>query len=262
MALMTDALSDAMNEDFSLAKILIYAIPVFICAYAFIHKNIPLFIVIALPTAILLLALLSNGIANVTSNKREILTFNIFSLISCTIKLFFAITPHTIISLFIGFCLTYFVHIPEDLKYGQIIYEWIVWTILASVILTAYIAFSKRLDVKAPYNMQILSESTMDILMNMIFLIPQLAIIDGILIGFVWYIFFFFKYPVQHPLFVYYCSVVLIFNISFLASYIAQISYEAIREKDELYNDNYYIKTKKSEFLNKKTKKEEKEKEN
>ena len=261
MALMTDALSDALSEDFSIVKILVYAIPVFICAYAFIHKNIPLSIIIAIPTAILLLALLSNGIANITSNKREILTLNVFSLIPVAIKLFFAITPQTIITIVIGFCLTYFIRIPEELKYGQIIYECIVWALSASVILTEYFAFSKRLDVKAPYNLQMISESTIDILVNIIFLIPQLILIDGILVGIAWYMFFLFKYSVQHPLFVYYCSAISIFNISFLASYIAQISYEAIKEKDELYNDNYYIKTKKYEILNNK-KEEEKEKEN
>lgn len=250
MALMTDALSDALNEDFSIVKILVYAIPVFICAYAFIHKNIPLFIIIAIPTAILLLALLSNGIANITTNKREILTLDVFSLIPIAIKLFFAITPPTIITIVIGFCLTYFIRIPEELKYGQLIYECIVWALSASVILTEYFAFSKRLDVKAPYNLQIISESTIDILVNIIFLIPQLILIDGILIGIAWYMFFLLKYSVQHPLFVYYCSAVSIFNISFLASYIAQISYEAIKEKDEFYNETYYIKTKKYEILN------------
>lgn len=258
MALMTDALSDAMSEDFSLVKILVYAIPVFICAYAFISKNMPLFIICAIPTTILLLALLSNGIANITSNKREILTLNVFSLIPVAMKLFFAITPQTIITLVIGFCLTYFIRIPEELKYGQLIYECIVWTLSASVILTEYFAFSKRLDVKAPYNLQMISEATIDILINIIFLIPQLLIINGILIGIAWYMFFLLKYSVQHPLFIYFCSAVLIFNISFLASYIAQISYEAIKEKDELYNDNYYIRTKKDEILNNKNYKKEK----
>ena len=104
--------------------------------------------------------------------------------------------------------------------------------------------------------MQVVSESSVDIFVVILFLIPQICIIDAFYIGLVWYFFFFFHISANNPLFVFYCSCVVVLNISILASYFAQVSYEAIKSDDSDYRDNYYMRfDNKYSEINKKQKK-------
>ena len=243
MAIITDAISDALNEDKYLLKFAFYGFPVFFCINFYITKNMFGFYFLGVPTAIFLLALLSIGIHNLNSNKREILTFNLFSVFVTIIKMFFALTPHLIISFTIGFLITTFVKMPEEIEYLPLAFKCIVWGLLSAITFTCYLAFSKTQEIQSAYSLKVISESTVSVLVNFIFLIPQLAIVDSVLVGFIWYILFFFHIPYQNPAFVYYCAIVIIFNVSVSSGYFAQVAYESIQSKDEEYKDNYYMKT-------------------
>lgn len=242
MASLTDAFNDAFGEDMAMVKIIVYAIPVSICANLFMANSFVAGFFFAIPTAILLATLMSNGICNIRSNKREILTFNIISLISVAVKLLIAILPIFCLMMFIGYCIVTFVKFPFDIPNFVLIFNCIVWLIVFSVIFTSYLAFSKTLNVFDAYNIKVISESSMDVCINLLFLIPQLLIANGILIGAVWYLFFVFKLPLNSMLFVFYCSCVAMLNLSALSSYFAQASYELIKGKDSEYQDNYHMK--------------------
>ena len=230
MASLTDAFNDAFGEENAIVKFVVYAIPVFLCAYLYLSNSRFGCYTLAIPTALLLLTLMTNGINNIRSNKREILTLNPVLLISVLIKLFFAVVPVFCIMTFIGYLII------------TLIFNCIVFLIVFSVIFTSYLSFSKTLSIEAGYNLKVISESAMDVLICLLFLIPQLIIANGIIIGIVWYLFFVFHLPINNPLFIFYCSAVLVFNISALAGYFAQASYELIRGKDDEYKDNYYMK--------------------
>ncbi|MBR1619862.1 hypothetical protein IJ674_08215 [bacterium] len=242
MASLTDAFNDAFGEDMAMVKIIVYAIPVSICANLFLIKSFVAGYFFAIPTLILMATLMSNGICNIRSNKREILTFNIISLISVTIKLIIAVLPILCLMMFIGYCIVTFVKFPFDIPNFTLIFNCIVWLIVFSVIFTSYLAFSKTLNIFDAYNIKVISESSMDVCINLLFLIPQLLIANGIFIGAVWYLFFVFKLPLNSILFVFYCSCVGVLNLSALSSYFAQASYELIKGKDSEYQDNYYMK--------------------
>lgn len=242
MASLTDAFNDAFGEDNAIIKFIVYAIPVFICASLYLGKNTFAAFFIAIPTAILLLALMSNGINNIRSNKREILTLNPIALLPVLLKLFLAIVPIFCVMAFIAYLIITFVKFPFDIPNFQLIFNCIVGLLIFSVVFTSYLAFSKTLSIEAAYNLKVLSESAIDVLISLLFLIPQLIIANGIMVGIVWYLFFVLKLSVSNPLFVFYCSCVLIINLSALSSYFAQASYELIRGKDSEYKDNYYMK--------------------
>ncbi len=242
MASLIDAFSDALGEDMAIIKIFVYAIPVFICINLFLAKNFVVGSFLAIPTLILLAGLMSNGICNIRSNKREILTFNVISLVSVIIKLLLAVLPISCVMLLGGYCIITFIKFPFDIPYFILIFNCIVALIVFSVIFTSYLAFSKTLNVIDAYNVKIISEASIDVFANFLFLIPQLLIANGILVGSVWYLFFAFHITINNPLFIFYCSCVGILNISALSSYYAQASYELIKGKDSEYQDNYYIK--------------------
>lgn len=243
MASLTDAFNDAFGEDMAMVKIIVYAIPISVCVNLFLANNFVAAYFFSVFTAILLAALMSNGICNIRSNKREILTFNVISLILVAIKLLIAVLPVSCLMMFIGYCIVNFVKFPFDISNFTLIFNCIVWFIVFSVIFTAYLAFSKTLSVFDAYNVKIISESSMDVCINLLFLIPQLLIANGIFIGVVCYLFFVFKLPLNSVLFVFYCSCVAMLNLSALSSYFAQASYELIKGKDSEYQDNYYMKS-------------------
>jgi len=241
MASLTDSFNDAFAEDKSIIKIIVYAIPVFICANSYLSNNKTACYFFIIPTILLLLALMSNGISNIRANKREILTFKPIVLITVLIKLLLAILPIFCVMFFIGNLIISLVKLP-DYPNLPLIFSSIIWLIMFSVVFTSYLAFSKTISIEAAYNLKVVFESSFDVLINLLFLIPQLIIANGILIGTVWYLFFVIHIPLTNPLFVFYCSCIITLNLSVLSSYFAQASYELIKGKDNEYKDNYNIK--------------------
>lgn len=242
MASIADALNDSINDDYFIVKLFVFAIPVFACAYFYLANNMFAFYFLAVPTILLLLSVLSTGIFNISSNKREIIIFNLFSLIVGIFKLLFALFPHFLILSSIGFCVFSFVKIPVDIPYIDLIFNIIVGFLLFSIFFTSYLAFSQKLEIAKAYNMKIVSGSCVDVLISILFYIPQLLVLNCIIVGLAWYFFYVFKIPLNSPFFVYLCSIVLIFNISITAGYFAQVAYEVIKGEDEDYNDNYTMK--------------------
>ena len=242
MASLFDAVNDAVDEKFFLIKHIIYALPIFFCASLYINNNIGLFYFFAFPIIFIMFGLLSCGIENVRQNKREILTINPIKLLYTVFSLALAIVPLTAVMYFVGYCITAFVKLPFDLPYLPVVFKSIVWILVGSIVLTSFLSFSKSSSIKNAYNFPVIFESCVDVFINILFLIPQLLILNGIIVGAVWYLFFYFKLPLTNPIFIFYCSFVSVFNISVLADYFAQASYELIRGEDEEYRDNYYIK--------------------
>lgn len=242
MASVIDAFNDARGEENAIVKIVLYAIPVFLCAYLYLQKNMFLFNVCCIPTSLILAALLSAGINNIRANKRIILILNPIKLFTIIISMLLGVIPMGIILTLFGLSIITFVKIPFDIPHFPLIFKSIIFLFLGSIILTTYLSFSKTLSLKSAYDFKAIYTSSLDVMICILFLIPQLAIINGILIGAVWYLLFCFHIPVTNLLFVFYCSAILVLNISILSSYFAQISYELIKGDDDEYRDNYYIK--------------------
>ena len=252
MASMWDAVNDSADEKYFLFKHILYALPVFFCAWFFINKNMGLFYLFAIPTFFIFVGLFSCGITNIRQNKREILILNPVQLLFTVFSLVISVLPTAVVMFFIGYCITTFVSIPSDIPYFPIVFKSIVWAVVGSVVLTAFLSFSKYSSIKSAYNFSVIFESCADVLINILFLIPQLIILNGILVGTVWYLFYYFKLPLTNPVFIFYCSCIFVFNVSVLADYFAQVSYELIRGDDDEYRDNYYIRGNGTYFNNKK----------
>lgn len=241
MANIVDAFNDALTENMAYAKIGVFAIPVYIIANQFMVGNtsmLPLYSVIA---GVLFLALLTQGINNVRMNRREILTFNFIKLGITLLKTIVVLVPQILIFGAIGYNLTTKVTIPIDLPHVPLIYSILVWAIIFSIVLTSYLSYAKYLRVLQGFNYKLIFESCIDVLVSFIFFIPQLVLANVVLIGPVAYLYSVFNLPFDHWGFVAYCSAVFVINISILANYLAQASFEQIKGNNEDYDENVQI---------------------
>ncbi len=170
-------------------------------------------------------------------NRNEILTLNPLKLLNSIVRTFLAVVPTIVVWGIIGGLIVKNVKIPIELPHVPLIFQIIVWSIIFSIVMTSYMSFSKYLKVQQAFNYKVIGESCIDVLVSFLFFVPQLVIANGILIGPVAYLFFFFHLPFNHWGFVLYCSMVFVINISILANFLAQASYEHIKGNNEEYDD-------------------------
>ncbi len=240
MASIADALSDALNEDKSYFKICLYAIPVYFVVKWFLIGKMSLFIFWGGVVGILLLGLLTQGINNVRMNKKEILSLNPVQLGISIAKTALVMVPQFIIFGLLGKYITG-LHIPIELPHVQLIYAIIVWSIIFSIVMTSYLSFAKYLKISQAFNLKVIAESCIDVLISFLFFIPQLIFANIVLVEPVAYLYFAFHLPYNHWGFIAYCSAIFIVNISMMANYLAQASYEHIKGNNEEYDDNVQI---------------------
>ncbi len=251
MASFIDAFNDALSEKHVILKMLLFAIPVYISVNLYLSKNMVSFYVFLTLTLILFLVLMSIGINNICSNKHEIFTFNIIKMFFVLIRMIVAVGPAAIILFGSGFIIVKNVVLPFDVPNINLYFQIFVWAVVGTILLTSYLSFSKNSNIVDSYNFAALYEATSDVLINVIFLIPQLVIFNGIIVGFVWYVMYCINIPVTHHLFLFYCSVVAVFNVAILASFFAQLAYDVIKGKDDEYRDKFYMSGCKSDNYDK-----------
>lgn len=239
MASIVDAFSESISENLSIVKIILYAIPVYFCTKFFLRGEMGSFYFYAAISAILFLGLLTQGINNVRMNKKEILTLNPLSLGKSILLTSLVMLPQIFIWYFIGHLIVTMIQIPIDLPHTQLIFSIIVWSIIGSILMTAYLSFAKYLNVMQGFNYKVILESCVDIFICLLFFVPQLAIADVFLVGPVAYLFSFFNLPFTHWGFIFYCSCAFVVNISIIANYLAQSAYEQIKGSNEEYDDNH-----------------------
>lgn len=241
MASIIDCCNETFSENLSIVKILVYAVPIYLVANLFLVGKMQLFNFWIWVVALLFIALLTQGINNVRMNRTEILTFNPKNLVLALVKAMAVLLPVGLIFYSIGKIVLSSVKMPAAVPHSQMIFTIIVWAILFAVVLTSYLSFAKYLKIKEGFNFRIVFESCIDVVLNLLFFIPQLAIVNAIFVGPIWWAFSFFGVELTHWGFVAYCSVIFVINWSILANYFAQLSYEQMKGNNEDYGDNMSI---------------------
>lgn len=227
MASIKDALEESLTDDFAIIKYFLFAIPVFICYQLFSQGNMGLFYFLGFFTLLMLVSILIQCINNVRNGKNYVLpTFNIIAFGVTAFKALFAVGPIIGIGLWLG-SLIAGIKIPIPLANIQLIYAIIVWLIMGSIMVTSIILYAKTEHIKDAYNLSLISNTCIDILVSILFFIPQLILVNGIIVGTIAYLFAIFL-SLENPIFVYICSMALIMNIAITGNYFAQIDYELV----------------------------------
>ena len=232
MASIKDALEESITDDYALVKILIYALPVYICYNLFSQGNMSMFYVIGFFTILMMVSILITCINNVRNGKNYVMpSFNIFKFSLTAAKALLALGPITFLGLYLGKILSG-IQILIPLTNVQLIYSIIVWLIISSIIITSTIIYSKTEIIKDAYNFNLISNTCIDILLAILFYIPQLLLVNTIILGSIAYIFL-ISVGIDNPIFIYLSCMMLIMNISITGNYFAQIDYELI-PRDEV----------------------------
>ena len=185
-------------------------------------------------TAWMLLSIVIKVFHNVRTMQNHTLpSFNPIELPFTAFKALFSVVPFWILFYSIGNKLMQ-IQIPIPLTNIQLIYSVIVWLLIGSIMITSLMSYAKDEKIKDAYNLVRISNSCIDILLSLIFFIPQIILVNGIILGIVVYLFSIF-WNLDNFVFSYICSIALVINTVVIANYLAQLEYENItrNEKDD-----------------------------
>lgn len=228
MASLKDALDDALTEKHAKFIYVLCALPLFFSYTLFQKGDInATFYAVAAFSILMLLTFLVTVTNNIYNAKTKVLPgLNIIKSLITTGKTIIAIVPITAVCVFAGIKLTE-LQIPALIDNIQLIYSVIVWMILGSIILTSLILFSMNEKITNAYNLSNISNYCIDILIAFIFYIPQLVILNALVLGTIAYVFSLF-WGLENPVFIYICCITVVINTVISGSYFAQIAYDVI----------------------------------
>ncbi len=241
MASIVDSINEAFIDNLSFVKFAIYSIPIYFCIKFFLAGQMQSFYILGMLTLVLVLALITNGINSVRLSRNEILTLNPIRLTVAIFKMAVALVPQALVFFAIGHFLTTNINFNVDIAHFNLIVHVVIWTILGSILFTAFLSFAKNIEIKQAYNYKAILDSCIDVLLSCIFLVPQLLIANILIVGPVAYLFFLFHVPFTHWGFLVYVSLAAVVNISILSNSLAQISFEQIQANNKDYDENFKL---------------------
>lgn len=232
MASIKDAFEESFQDDKSILKYIVFAIPVYCCFYLFSQGNWTTFWPVASLTFLLLYGILIECTTNVRNGKNIVLpSFNIFIIVFNGIKGTIALGPSIAINCLLASLINQKL-LPTFLTDTNIlmVIQGIIWALFGSFILTGYLCYAKNFKIADAYNLKTIYTSCVGILVSVLFMLPQVLLANIILLVPVLYIVWVFL-GLPHPVAEFYCCMVVIFNLALCGNYLAQVDYENICTK-------------------------------
>ena len=235
MASIKDALEESINERGALLKYIIYAIPLYFAfqAYTGPAKFGSLAITLYAVSGLILLGFMTRCANNVMNYRDNILpTYNFISLIWDSLKATHAIGPWCALNIYIAnYLMTNF--IPKiAVPWIASSATYITYGICYSIVLTAFMLYAKSQKITDAYNLKIISDSCIDILIQVIWMSLQLALLNAIIIGTVTYLFWLFL-GLQNPILIFIWAMTALLNAAITGNYLGQLNYEALHHDAE-----------------------------
>lgn len=234
MASIKDALEEVAQDNLSALKCILLAIPLFYSINIFYDSksDFSAFYWMGGITFVLLFGFMLKCTSNVKNEEYHVLpSFNIFGLLGSGLKGLIALGPVIAVCSWLGMLgieqiNNYF---PEPNT--ALVFKIIMWLVLGSIILTGYMLYSKNFKISDAYNLKVISQSSMDIMIRIIFMLPGIAIINGLIVGFVTYVLWVFL-GIPNPICTFFWCVAGVYNIAIIGHYIAQVDFESIEKND------------------------------
>jgi len=234
MASMMDALDETLQEPQSKLKIAIFTLPVFAALFYYKAGKMDLFNICLVTSVIVLLGTLAR-VANNTMQSRDIRlpSWNIFTLIFDTIRTLIALTPALLIN---GYAAYYLI----TKAYTMISVEWvaqaatyITYAVCAAILVTVFMLYSKRFKFSDPFDIAAISDSCIDVLIQLIWMGIQLAVIDALIFGTITYLFYvFLDKNLTNWMVLYVWSMGVVFDVVLAGNYLGQLNHEALHQKE------------------------------
>ncbi len=239
MASIKDSIEEVSIEGFSayikfggLGALLYY------CIYLYLQNPNNLdgwFYLVSFVSYILLTGFLLKTTSNVKNGHDNILpSFNVFHLIGHGLKGLVALGPVVFVNLFLAnkvgqFLVNLFEGYGMESVVGTYIILSITYILFFSFIFTAYLLYASKFNITDAYNLRLISKYSMDIILPILFFIPQIIFVDILFIGAITYLFWIFMgNPIENNWCVWFWCAAFIWNLAISGHYMAQLDYEII----------------------------------
>ncbi len=234
MASIKDAIEDSFQDDLCLVKYFVYTIPLYYCVYLYSTSKLSgMFWTAAVFTFMLLFGFMLICTSNTRNGKDSILpSYNIFALFFYSIKGLIALGPYILLTFWAATYITSQINIYIADPNVSLIFKIITWAVLSSVTLTGYLLYSQKFTISDTYNFKIISESCVDIMIRILFIIPAILVINGVFVGGITYLFWVFV-GIPNPVCTFVWCMAFVINLAAIGNYMAQIDYESIGIKNE-----------------------------
>lgn len=237
MASIRDAVDECIRERNSLLKFFVFAIPLFLCTQAILSGMKPdsgMLLIGCILTSVLLLGYMIKITLNVADESSTIVlpNLNIIVIFLIGLKGALVLAPVALISKILGaLCIGLLANAPLPPQL-TVVFSWIIGIIFGSFVYTSYLMYTRRGKVFDAFNVSAIFKYCVDILIAVFFMKILIAIIDIILILPIGYLLWLFL-GIQNPVSIMFLCCVVVFNISLMGHYFAQIGYEIIAVDEE-----------------------------
>jgi len=228
MASIIDSFRETFGDNLSFVKIIVFALPVYFSYQLYItsKKDYTGFFIVAYITIFLLFGLLVKVTNGVLNDRDSVFpSLNPFPILLTAFKGLLAILPYALISCLLASYLTSIINI---IYWLDITLKVLIWLIAFAVILTAFLMYSTRERILDVYKIKAFSDKAGDAILMLFFYVIQLVIINIPTTAFIGYIVF-VLFGIDGSLswiFIFYLSMVLVFNVAVSGHYFAQLHYE------------------------------------
>ena len=236
MASIKDSVEEAFQDNNSLLKFILFAIPLFIIVN-YSQENIPGYNLWVILTSLLLFGFMLYCTYNVRAGESQVLpSFNIFSILLTGLKGIIALAPMAIVSIFLSKFIVNILttYIPDESVVK--VFSYIVYGICGSFVYTSYLLYATKFKIMDAYNIKSIFAYCVDVLVAILFMVIQVILVDAIMIAPVTYIIWLF-FGIPHPVAIFFWSIIFIYTLAIVGHYLAQISYEIIEVKETKKND-------------------------
>ena len=226
MASIVDSFREVFSDNFSFFKLAIFTAPAYynyiLYTQAMKNNDFGGFNFMLWINVLLFLGFLVKITGNVINERDRILpSLNPFSILLSSLKGILAIGIYAWISIAIA---NYLCSLINIVQWVDIALQSIIWLVVVSIILAAFLMFSRHERILDAYNLKMLSDKAGDLIVVVLFFLLQLAVINIPTIGFLGYtLLILFGFG---PIFDVFVAYAIVFNIAVLGHYMGQVHYE------------------------------------
>ncbi len=236
MASIKDAVEESILDLNSVAKYFVTGGAIYWSMYLYFKS--PQFLTLGfwsmtILTFFLLLGFLIKCTYNVRNGKDNVLpSWNYFHLLWAGIKGTIALGPAIAINswlcaLTLKFLLPFLANFSISGKGPETVIIGICVAIFSSIVMTSFVLYAKSFKIADAYNFNAISKFSIDILIKVLFFIPQLVFVNALIVGSVTYLFWVFL-GIPNNFCTYFWCMSLVWNLAVIGNYMAQVDYETI----------------------------------
>ncbi len=226
MASVVDSFKESFSDRLSFLKFIVLTIPVYYSYQVYMQSKGDLtgFFWLAGIVLFFLFGFLIKVTNNVSNEKTYVLpSLNPVYLASSAFKGIVAVGPICLVSVLLA---NYLCSIINIIPWLDITLRVLIWGITASIIITPFLMFAFKENIADSFNIKVFAEKAGDLIFIILFFIIKLLVINIVTVGFIGYtLLILFGYG---PIFDFFVSLALVFNIAVIGHYLGQVYCETI----------------------------------